>query len=250
MERLQNKPYRGPSSLKPSAWDILLPISLVLFVFLQYRQTLNNSWVADDPMILRFAINYRPWQYFFIPDVWREFSAANFTPWSVLSFDIDYWAWGLSPYAFYIHHLFSLCLMSAIAFYVLKQWLTGILSFLSVFLFTISPPFAESAQMLMMRHYIEGMVFVLLSLYLYVKAVRKMSIPYIVLAAVFYLLACLSKEIYAPLVFVILLIPAGNWRKRLRFMSTFILIVALYIIWRWLMLGRLLGGYGLPLVWP
>ena len=228
----------------------IFPLLLVIIVLLNYRSVLHSFWLGDDSQILKHAISHHPWQYFFSPKVWQELSANNLTPWVSLSFDLDWKIFGLYPYGFYLHHLVSLCLLAVTAYVVLGLWFSYQLSFFAVLLFVVSPPFAEAAQILMVRHYIEGMLFALLSVYVFVKSIRNHNKWLIILAAFFYLLACSAKEIYVPLIFLLFLLPEGQWRERRSRMLPFLACTGCYVLWRWFMLGSLLGGYGLPFAWP
>ena len=228
----------------------VFPILLVIIVFLDYRSVLDSFWLSDDTQILKNAISYHPWQYFFSPKAWQELSANNFTPWVSLSFDLDWKIFGLYPYGFYLHHLVSLCLLAVTAYVVLGLWFSNQLSFFAVLLFVVSSPFAEAAQTLMVRHYIEGMLFALLAVYTFVKSIRNNN-RWLIMPAVFlYLLACSAKEIYVPLIFLLFLLPEGGWRQRWSRVLPFMACTGFYILWRWFMLGSLWGGYGLPFQWP
>jgi hypothetical protein len=228
----------------------IFPLLLVMIILLSYRSILQSYWLGDDPQILKHAVSHNPWKYFFSPKVWQELSTNNLTPWVSLSFDLDWNIFGLYPYGFYLHHLVSLCLLAVTAYGVLRLWFSYQLSFLAVLLFVVSPPFAEAAQILMVRHYIEGMLFALLSVYFFVKSIRNNNKWLIIPAVFFYLLACSAKEIYVPLIFLLVLLPEGDWRERWFRILPFLVCTGCYILWRWFMLDRLLGGYGLLFEWP
>ncbi|MFZ2197951.1 MAG: hypothetical protein WAV13_09480 [Thermodesulfovibrionales bacterium] len=228
----------------------IFPLLLVIIILLTYRSVLQSFWLGDDPQILKHAVSHHPWQYFFSPKVWQELSANNLTPWVTLSFDLDWNIFGLYPYGFYLHHLVSLCLLAVAAYAVLGLWFSYQLSFFAVLLFVISPPFAEASQILMVRHYIEGMLFALLSVYAFVKSIRNNNKWFIIPAVFFYLLACTAKEIYVPLIFLLLLLPEGDWSERWSRILPLLACTGFYILWRRFMLGSLWGGYGLPFEWP
>lgn len=226
----------------------LFPLFLLTaFILIRYKSVINGFWLNDDTQILLFAIKYRPWDYFFSPDVWQAFSANNFTPWGIFSFAIDWTIFGLAPRYFYFHHLVSLCSVAAAAYVVLRQWFSPFPSFSGVLLFVASPPLAEAAHILMVRHYIEGLFFALLSTYFFIKASRKNDRWFFVLSALFYLFACSAKEIYVPLIFVLFLLQESSLQNRLRHILPSLVVALVYILWRWYMLGRLSGGYGLHL---
>lgn len=226
----------------------LVPLFLLIaFVLIRYHSVADSFWLGDDTQILLTAIKYRPWEYFSSPTVWQAFSANNLTPWISLSFAIDWNIFGLDPRNFYLHQLVSLCAVAAVTYIVLRLWFSSLFSFLGVLLFVASPALGEAARMLMVRHYIEGLLFALLSIYFFVKALRNDAQWFLVLSAIFYLLACSAKEIYVPLIFVLFLLQKGSLQDRLRHILPCFFVTIVYIFWRWYMLGRLSGGYGLHL---
>lgn len=227
--------------------DLLLTFSLIAFVLSRYYSVTTNFWLNDDPQILLSAIKYHPWKYFSSPIVWQTLSASNLTPWVSLSFALDWNIFGLTPRYFYLHQLVSLCAVSITAYTVLRLWFSSIFSFLGVLLFIASPVLAEAVQSLMVRHYIEGLLFALLSIYFFVIASRSNTPWLTILSSFFYLLSCSAKEIYVPLIFVLFLLHKGTFQNRLRQTLPLLAVTIAYIFWRWYMLGRLSGGYSLPL---
>ncbi|TAN39956.1 MAG: hypothetical protein EPN25_09380 [Nitrospirae bacterium] len=209
-----------------------------------------NFWLIDDTQFLKHAILYRPWESFFSPVAWQRLGGVNFNPWLSFSYHIDWSLFGLRPGGFYLHHLLSLALLDIAAYLTLRLWLRPGLSFISVLAFTLSPVFAELSQTLMCRHYIEGMIFSCISIYAMVWGTRRGSRPAQLLSALFYLLACLAKEVYVPLPFFFLLLPEGRLRERLTACLPAFAMTVLYFFWRWYMLGKIGGGYGATLSWP
>jgi hypothetical protein len=56
-------------------------------------------------------------------------------------------------------------------------------------------------------------------------------------------MATAAKEIYLPLGFIVFLLPMGNLRERVFAGWPILLVMALYVPWRWFMLGDPIGGY-------
>jgi hypothetical protein len=52
-----------------------------------------------------------------------------------------------------------------------------------------------------------------------------------------------AKEVYVPLAFLLLTLPQGKWKHRLKYSAPHFVLLFLYIGWRFWMLGTLLGGY-------
>lgn len=246
MKYISNKGFTLNLSLR----DILCLSLLVIVALIRYNSVLDAFWLADDTQILKYTITHPPLEYFFSPKAWQESSSLSFTPWVIFSFDADWNIFGLSPYGFYLHHLISLCLVAISSYVVLRLWFSAMLSFFGTLVFIVSPPFAEFAQFLMVRHYIEGLFFTFLSLYCFITGVRKNKLLLSIFGAMLYLLACSAKEIYAPLVFFIVIFPEVKWQKRLYHVLPFVCAAIVYVLWRTFMLGALTGGYEIPLVWP
>jgi len=77
----------------------LLLITITLIAINQHLLFANWRW--DDTQILLHALNTSAWDNFTNPDVWRKFSPNNLTPWLILSFEIDYFLFGLNPLGLY-----------------------------------------------------------------------------------------------------------------------------------------------------
>ncbi len=228
------------------AWGFLL----VLLSLSLYFPSPGSFWLGDDPSLLKQVVLHHPWEYFFVPEVWRLSSASNFTPWVLLSLGLDWKLFGLWPMGFYLHQLFSICLLSVTAYIVLRELFSPFICFMGVSLFLLSPPFAESARLLMERHYLEGLLLSLFSYYFYRESVRKDSAVGGWRGSFFYLLAAAAKEIYVPLLFLLPFLVDGPWRRRARCLMPWIVTFLLYVVWRRYMLGRFTGGYGLEFMWP
>lgn len=224
-------------------------ILLVLLAVIRYFPHTDSFWLYDDPSLLKQVILHHPWEYFFVPSVWRLSSASNFTPWVLLSLSVDWALFGLWPMGFYLHQLLSICLLSLAACFVLRERFSPGVIFMGLSLFLLSPPFAESAHLLMERHYIEGLLLSLVSVYMYREGVKKDSTLYGWVGALFYLAATTAKEIYVPLLFLLPFLVKGPRRKRVKCLLPWVVSAAVYVVWRRYMLGRFVGGYGLEFMW-
>lgn len=215
---------------------------LALVTGVLYHGTLSDSWRGDDGAHLGFVSAYAPWQYFFIPEVTREFS-ASLTPWNALPYSINLALFGVHPAGFYAHQLFSLWLAAAVTVGFLRLWLPLRWALFGAVLFLVAPPTAHIASELMTGHYLEGLVLAIGAAWCFVLAMRCDSWRYALAAAALYLLATTCKEIYVPLPVVLLVLPEGRWRSRVRFLVPFGVVGLAYVGWRYTVLGQLLGGY-------
>lgn len=230
-----------PLGFRQNAW----PVATLLFLIGFFFHTLPSGyWRADDTAILLHALNSKGLSAFYDPNDWQKLSPSNLTPWITFSFKVDLWLSGLSPKLFYVHQLCSLGMVAVAAYALSRQWVSPGWAFLSVCLFLVGAPTASVTELLMTRHYLEGMLFALLAMLAFVHALRQQRMPWAFAGALAYALAVTAKEIYVPLVLVVFAIPpVGNLVTRLRLASPFIGVAILYIFWRQYMLGAMIGGY-------
>ena len=223
--------------------NIIFVISLAFIIGLYLWSQIGANWRWDDTQILLFLIQNTPFEYLSSPIVWQNFSSANLTPWLLLSFEIDFALFGFKPIYFYLHQILAL-LIAAILFYAcLRLWVNRLSALYGLILFLAGAPSMSVTQQLMTRHYIEGAVFFLLSVFLFVKYLRFMKMWFLIVSSIAYVLAISAKEIYVPLIVLLLFIPESNISNRIRALVPFILISSLYIFWRGYMLSSYSGGY-------
>ncbi|MBF0202053.1 MAG: hypothetical protein HQK66_12220 [Desulfamplus sp.] len=194
-------------------------------------------------MILKHAVQYSPMDYFFDPYIWKTLSPANLTPWITLSYDIDWVLFGWSPYHFYLHHLISLCISALVLYSLFRLYFSQIHSFMGSLIVLCSLPFADIAHHLYKRHYLEGLIFASLTVIFYVKALGRREPWWLICATLFYIFAMTAKEIYVPIVVMLLFLPEAPLKVRLRYLIPLILSAFFYVLWRRYMLGVFVGGY-------
>ena len=150
---------------------------------------------------------------------------------------------GLDPARFYARQLMDLWLAGVVSYFLLRLWLPAWWAALGGALCIIGAPAATTVQQLMTRHYVEGLLFALVALYLFLVSVRgkRRFAPF--LGAVFYFLAMASKEVFVPLAVLCILWPEGSFKKRLSASIPYLSALFLYILWREFMIGMLGGGY-------
>lgn len=230
--------------LKYNYKDIAVYLFFLLIVWKLYGNVTHLWWTYDDTQLLKHSILYSPFQYFFEPHIWQSLSASFLSPLLVLSFDIDKALFGLNPKWFYIHHLVIIWLCGLMLYIVLRRWAERFFSFAGTLLFLISSPIAVLSQQLMTRHYLEGLLFALIATHLLVKGLDKENKKQSYFSAFMYLIAMTAKEVYVPLIFVLLVLPLSNWKNRLKYLLPHAVALLLYSVWRWYMLGTPVGGYG------
>ncbi len=227
-------------------WYLIL-IFLILFL---YSFLFNGWWFGDDPEIIVFASKYAPFEYLISPSIWQSFSPFNLTTWILLSLEPDFLMFGFKPLGYYTHHLISFFLV-AISLFIVLDIVVKRRAFvmLGVLIFLLSPATFAIATWLSTRHYLEGMGFTLLSIYLFIKGIRGNRYFLILLSYLFYIPAILSKEVYVPLPFFLLFIPEKNLRIRFMRIIPFLMLSFVYFLYRMTMLGdNPVKGYSS--IWP
>ncbi len=217
---------------------------LAAFVLLRYHGVLSGFWLFDDAFLLRTAIKHNPLDFFFVPAVWRAVSVQSLTPMIMLSYRTDFFLFGLSPYWFYAHQLGILWLASAAVYLLLREYVDWRFAFLGALLFLSSAPSAVVANVLMARHYIQGLFLSLLALICFIEAVRRKSLLLSLGGSIFLLGAVAAKEIYVPVGMIILVLPEAGFRERLKCALPFLAVLVFTFWWRRVMIGDIIGGTG------
>ena len=225
-----------------SNWFIALLLTAATFVI--HGTIVDGNWRWHDAQILFHLYNY-PWYADFInPLVWQEYSPVNLTPWQVILYRLDYLLAGISPLIFYLHHVLALAATATALFFVNALWVQKRFAIVSALLLLVGTPVFFVSEQLMTRHYVEGTLYALVSLYLFVTGIRQSSQTRILASAALYAMAMASKEIFVPLAILLLAVPEGTFRARLKLLTPHFLLLAIYIIWRDHMLASVVGGYG------
>lgn len=223
--------------------DFILIILLIIASILLNKPVGDGFWRFDDPTILKCAVEYSWWEHFIIPESYQCLSAAHLTPWVTFSYALDYNLFGLEPKLFYYHQILSLSLVSVFSFILLRLYVNSYIAFLGILLFLIGSPVWVSSQQLMVRHYIEGLLFSIISIYFFILSLRFQKYRYALLGCLFYILATTAKEIYVPLLGILLFIPEGKLKDRLYVALPYFIWGVIYIVWRKYMLDVFIGSY-------
>ena len=225
-------------------------LALVVLTFIFHHQALRSWWLSDDPQVLVHARTTTPLGVLFSPHAYRYLSSSSFTPLVTISFALDYALAGMSPLFFYAHQLLALSVAASLLFLLLARAGQPLPAWLGSAVFLLAPPTVLVARGLMLRHYLEGLIFALLALLLWDVACRgkspRRASALVLGAATLYLAAMLAKEFYTPLPLLMLAIAYARrspWRSTVNRIAPSALAALLYLLWRWSMLGSG-GGYG------
>lgn len=165
---------------------------------LLFSQQLGAGWRFDDPHHLAFLSGYRQFEYFYDPAVARLQSGAHFTPFNIWTYDIASRIFPVGqPAGFYALHLALIGLAGGLLcrFLEPRQGLGA--AWVAAVVFLAGFPVAAISGQLMVGHYLTGLCFALLCLITFRPQDARVSW----LSVAFYFLACLSKEVYVPLIF-------------------------------------------------
>lgn len=223
-------PYRNP--VRPYAYGLL-----ALLPFLLFAEQLEAGWRFDDPHHLAFLSGYRHFEYFYDFGVARLQSGAHFTPFNIWTYDIAgrFFPVG-QPAGFYAFHLVLIGLAAALLCRFLEPRRGLGAAWVAALVFLAGFPVAAISGQLMVGHYVTGLCFALLCLITFRPEDARVSW----LSVVFYFLACLSKEVYVPLICVLAL----QARQRpLAKLVPYGVVLLLFLGCRYLVIGQLVGGY-------
>lgn len=222
----------------------LVPVFFIAVLIAFLYGPLANAWfLGDDTQWMWFSAVNPVWKIFFDSDTYLYINDANFTPMLGLSFKTDWFLFRMNPLGYNMHSLLAL-FASAVVFYLFLRLYAGRIVALSAsLLFIVNPATAAVTSNFSIRHYMIGMFWALLSLYMHERASREQKTVFWIISVCSYLVASISKEVYLLLPAFMFLITEGNISQRLRKTFPFWAVLMLYLPWRWYMLGSSMGGY-------
>lgn len=231
----------------PPAWthlpgDISILFFLVAFAFFLHHDALDLWWTYDDPYILELAVFHNPLDFFLRPEIYQKMSIVNFTPLLIPPYALNYHMFGLEPEWFYAYEILLLAILSHGIFLILRSR-HFLVALWAALLFLLTGPAAFSSRVLMTHHYLEGACCSFLAVTLLRSSYENgLAAGRCWLAAAAYLAACLCKEVYIPLILSVPFLVKGSWRTKCRRLVPFLCALAVYIPWRFWILGNF-GGY-------
>lgn len=235
--------FRNLTEAKPLI-GLWLPIALLgLAVGCLYGHVLQQWWLFDDPQILKHALHFSPVEYFFKPAAWRDLILFSLTPWLTLTYDLDLALFGFDPGGFYLHGLLTLWLCSVMIFLCLRPITGDLHAGLAAGIFLLGTPVSTAVHELMVRHYLEGLMWALCGFWCYRRGLLRTQLRWHWLAAGCFALAFTAKEVYVPVALLVCLWPVALGRYRWRAALPLIGTLLLYAVWRKAMLGDWVGGY-------
>lgn len=229
-------------SPRRSRWiDAALALALAAIAFFLYRKILRLWWMDDDPIHLNMLAAFRARDFLFDAGFWRGRNIPVFTPLLLLSLALDKALFGLRADGFYAHQLIAAIGIGPLLYALLRLWFARAVAFLAALIAILGTPMIQVTQLLMCRHYVEGLLLAMAAAIAYVVAARRDRTGLGVVAAALALGAMLAKEIFVPLPLVLAMLPEV---RRRRLLVPQAIALAIYAGWRMLMLGPELRGYG------
>lgn len=230
----------GPDAAAARPWtEAAVAGVLFALTLLVYRPVASLWWANDDTQILRAVVEYPPSRFLVQPATWQKVNPAHFTPLLPLSYGLDLALFGLRPERFYAHHLLSLAAGISALYLLLRRFRSRAIAAGACVVFLLGAPVSSMCQRLEVRHYLEGFLLAVVSALLFLQAVRSRSTARSVASAAAFLLAMLAKELYVPLLAVLLVLPAGRFRDRLVRGAPHVAALLVYLAWRTWLLGGL-----------
>lgn len=220
----------------------------LLAPLLVYSFHLNGGWRFDDGHHLLFLSEYRHFDYIYDQTAARLQSGAHYTPFNILTYDLAHRIFSFAqPVGFYFFHLLLLGAATAAFFLLLTRLVPTCIAVAGTAFFLCGFPIAGIAGQLMVGHYVVGFLFFSLSLYYYDCALAQKRIS--ARSLLLFLLACMAKEIFVPMIVVVMIDPRTRLRERIKPVLAYSAVIAIFWTARTLVVGRLVGGFnnGLPL---
>jgi hypothetical protein len=222
----------------------VVAVVLGAVVLTVHGNALEGFWRFDDPWLILNTIESPSAAAAFVSPELKRGGTPFFTPWQSLEYWIDVSIFGLEPRGFYAHHL-AILWMCSIATVCLLRRRAGVVGGVAVAaLFLIGAPTLVVGQQLMSRHYVTGLFFSILSTLCALRGQRSGSRGWDAMASLLYLLAVLNKEIFLPLPLVLFFAFDPPIKARVRRTAPFAVVAGVFLVWRSIMLGELVGGYG------
>lgn len=234
----------SPTRLMSSAAVVLMLCTVLVAVL--YGQSLQGWWCCDDPAILLHARQYSVWELLLDPQAYRALIPYSLQPLLSISYGLDLALFGLQPQGFFLHQLLVIVLCGWLVQRIAALWVPAPLAWAAMVLFLAGSPVAFASQYLLMRHYVDGLLFFLLALWLVLQQLLGGQTWLRWPAVAAFALAVTAKEVFVPLGLLPLLLPVATLRARWRATWPWLVVLLAYVGWRRFMLGEFLGGYQPP----
>ena len=192
-----------------------LAVGLIIILgLIAYANSFSNPFMWDDENLIvtnPYIKNIQLVKNLFTKDLAFGTQFSNFyRPLQSLSFELDYYLWGLNPFGFHLTNLL-LHIACALVIYFLFCLIfpaAKSIGLITALLFLVHPIQTEAVTYISGRADPQASLFMLLSIFFYIKhslKTRPKNRPYLLASVVCFILALLSKETALILPLLILL---------------------------------------------
>lgn len=230
---------------------------LILAVLLCYSRTLGSYFLADDFGEIKYVskIAGGEWDRFwsnFTGNFMQIHTMAVYRPWLLITLLVDYFVWGTNAFGYYLSNLAHYVICVAFIYLLIRgqtdYWgdiRSACAAFFSALIFALSPLHPESVSWVVGRVDIVCLAYFmgsLLALHYYLRQGKKL---FLVLSAVAFWIAILTKEMAVglPILAVAMTFLWGERKSWKPVSLLFLGSLVLYFVIRYLALGTLGGGY-------
>lgn len=248
----------------PKLPSVLLVIIIFALTFITFSNSIHYDFVWDDSIQIEKNPLIRPKTVLGALEIFKfpvgvipgsqDYASASYRPLQVLSYWLTNFFWGLRPSVFHLTNILLQCIAAVLLFLLLLQLLKSKeVAFWTSAFFAIHPVQIAAVTYVSGRSESITMIFMIGSFLLFYHFIRTRSVAkyfYLVLSAVLYLAAVLTKEIaiVLPLLFYIYWLIFGKKEglkvSALNFGWYFLAVLG-YMVLRCSVLGKIgQGGIG------
>jgi hypothetical protein len=209
-----------------------------------FRKITRLWWMFDDPFHFNILKPVTIFGTLYNKALYNALGTPIFTPFFMMSLRGDLSMFGQNARDFYIHQLLVVMLLPAAEYLLLRLWCSRLTSAATALITCLAGPTLSIVPVLMLRHYIGGAVLAMAATILFVRALRSGSHRMTIASAIVYFLAAGTKEIFLPLPAVLLVLPEGTLRQRMRRLVPHAIAAVASAIWRIAVIGPKVGSYG------
>ena len=184
---------------------------LFAFVFLCYYVVIGAPFLWDDEVMvlgndaIKQGINLK--KIFSTGAFGEPLEKSSFyRPIQVASYSLNYMTDGINPKVFHLTNIFIHLFSCIVLLFFLRELFSPKVSFLTALIFAVHPINIENATYVSGRGDVLNILFSFLSLFLFLRALKKQKLSYAFFSLLAYLLALFSKENTILLPFALFLI--------------------------------------------
>ncbi|MBI1748573.1 MAG: glycosyltransferase family 39 protein [Acidobacteria bacterium] len=265
--------------MKKVKFTFLYALLLLITIVALNIKNLNSYFIADDFTFIHGSYNKGP--IFFIKlfytdyvkqiwpgaykDNWEDKGAGFLRPIPIVALKLNYNLFGLNPLSYHALSILFFFIICWIVFLLMRFFTSSdALSFIGALLFAVNPVHSTNVPYKASIDTLLGILFALLSFYLYLKYYSTRSRKYLFSSLLSYLLGLFSKEsaIVVPLMIIcysliedyrqlskwegISLFLGKAFKQYATMITLFFTITGIYFATRFMAFGNFMGGYNVP----